>query len=362
MEPIRVLHVFHSMHNGGVEHFVMNYYRHIDRSKVQFDFLLSVDEDGFFDEEIKALGGRIFHAYPFKKNPVKNFLSISKIIKENNFDIIHRHTGSAVAYFDLWAAKFGGADRLILHSHNNQAGKNLLHSVFKKFFSLKCNRLACSVDAGKFTFGDKKSFIVVSNSIECEKFEFNEEFRQEKRESLSLKDEFLIGHIGRFEDQKNHKYIIDIFDEYLKINPNSRLALIGVGRHFEEIQNKSKQLGIYDKIFFLGARNDAYKYYSAFDAFLLPSLYEGLGIVLVEAQCNGLPCLISKDVIPEEVDFNLGLVKRESINDAACVWAQRLDTCRERKDSKEAIGAISEKGFNISTNAEWLCEYYKNLM
>ena len=123
---IRVLHVFYEMSNGGIEHFVMNYYRHIDRSKVQFDFLVSVERSGPFDEEIKALGGKVHHAYPLKKNPLKNFFDIARIVRENGYSIVHRHTGSAFGYYELWAAKRGGAKRLILHAHNNSAGNLLL--------------------------------------------------------------------------------------------------------------------------------------------------------------------------------------------------------------------------------------------
>ena len=202
---IRVLHVFYKMGNGGIEHFVMNLYRHINREKIQFDFLTSVNEEGYFDDEIKKLGGKLYHAYPLKKNPIKNYRSIAKIVSENNYQIIHRHTGSAFGYYELRAAKKGGAQNLILHSHSCGAGKKIIHKALKKTIKIPCIKLACSLEAGQFLFGEEAHFTVIKNGIDCEQYRFNETLRRNVRNKLKIENKFVVGHIGRFSDEKNHK-------------------------------------------------------------------------------------------------------------------------------------------------------------
>ena len=212
---VRVLHIFHNMGNGGIEHFVMDFYRHINRNKVQFDFLTSVDEEGYFDDEINSLGGRLYRAYPLKKNPIKNYFDIVRIVRDNQYDIVHRHTGSAFGYFDLRAARRGGAKHLILHSHNPQPGKPILHFICKKLLRIDCIPFACSREAGEFLFGKDVDVKVINNAIDCDKYKFDATVRTQVREELGLSNSFVVGHIGRFEDQKNHKKLIEIFYEIL---------------------------------------------------------------------------------------------------------------------------------------------------
>ena len=244
------------MANGGVEHFVMNFYRNIDRSEVQFDFLTSVESDGYFDEEIRALGGKLYRAYPLKKNPIRNYFDIAHIVQKNHYDIVHRHTGSAFGYFDLRAARHGGAKHLILHSHNPQAGKPILHSVFDMFLKFDCIKFACSREAGEFLFGTGAEFEVMNNAIDCDKFEFDSAIRAQVREELGIADSFVMGHIGRFEMQKNHEKLLEIFYEILQKRPNSCLVCVGVGSLMDNRKEQAKRMGIYDKVRFLGSRND----------------------------------------------------------------------------------------------------------
>lgn len=179
---VRVLHIFHNMGNGGIENFVMNYYRAIDRDKIQFDFLTSVEEEGYFDEEIKKMGGHIYHAYPKKKNPIKNYFSIAKVVRDKGYKIVHRHTGSAISNIDLLAAKHGGAEILISHSHATQAGKKWLHYLARIIFRVKTEEFACSKEAGRWLFGENDAengkVQIIKNAINAEKYSYNSELRK----------------------------------------------------------------------------------------------------------------------------------------------------------------------------------------
>lgn len=356
---IRVLHVFHEMSNGGIEHFVMDYYRNIDRSCIQFDFLVSVDTEGYFDAEIKKLGGKIYHAYPFKKNPIKNFFDIAKIVKENNYQIIHRHTGSAFGYFDLKAAKFGGAKGLIMHSHNNQAGNMLAHNIANIFLKVPCHKLACSKEAGEWLFGKDAKFSIVNNAINGQAYEFDSVERIKYRKVYGLSDSFVIGHVGRFEEQKNHHFLLQIFQAILNIKNNAVLVLVGDGSLMSEIKSEAKSKGIINNIIFMGSQQETSKLYNLFDVFVLPSKYEGFGITLLEAQTNGLCCFASAKVVPQTVNIT-GNVKYISLEEAPEKWADEIVCSCARKNV--SLNHIRQAGFDISENAKRLLEYYKSLI
>ena len=356
---IRVLHVFHEMSNGGIEHFVMDYYRNIDRSCIQFDFLVSVDADGYFDEEIKKLGGKIYHAYPFKKNPIKNFCDIAKIVKENNYQIIHRHTGSAFGYFDLKAAKFGGAMCLIMHSHNNQAGNMIVHRIANIFLKVPCHKLACSKEAGEWLFGKNAKFSIVNNAINSQAYEFNDSERQKYRKIYGLSDRFVVGHVGRLEEQKNHRFLLQIFKSILDIKNNAVLVLVGDGSLMAEIKSEAKSKGIINNIIFMGSQQETSNLYNMFDVFVLPSKYEGFGITLLEAQTNGLCCFASSKVVPQTVNIT-GNVKYISLEEEPKKWAEEILSFCDRKDV--TLDIIRQAGFDISENAKQLSDYYKSLI
>ena len=359
---IRVLHIFHEMSNGGIEHFVMDYYRHIDREKVQFDFLVSVDEEGDFDDEIRLLGGKIHRAYPLKKNPIKNYLDIARIVKENSYDIVHRHTGSAFAKYDLLAAKHGGAEHLILHSHNNQAGNNILHYISNMIFHIDCEKLACSREAGEWLFGKKSDFEIISNAIECERFKYNEDERKKIRAELGIENKFVVGHVGRFEVQKNHHQMLKIFKDLLSQRPDSVLICIGDGSLHDEIVEEAKNLDIYKFIKFLGNRSDISSLMQGFDCFILPSLYEGFPFVLVEAQTSGLHCIVS-NCVPKECDItgNIDFVSLDSSSNMS--WIKTiLNESKNTLKREKYFQIMKDNGFDINENAKKLCKYYQNLM
>lgn len=357
---IRVLHIFHEMANGGIEHFVMDYYRHIDRSRVQFDFLVSVESEGCFDQEIKALGGIVHHAYPLKKNPIRNYFDIARIVRENNYDVVHRHTGSSFGYFDLRAARRGGAKHLILHSHNNQAGNQLVHKLSDALLRLPCEKLACSVEAGQWLFGASREFTVINNAIDCNKFRFQSEIRKRIRSELQLEDKFVVGHVGRFEDQKNHVRMLHMFKDVLVRNENSVLILIGIGALQEECKQLAAKLGIGDQVIFLGVRADVNELMQAFDVFLLPSLYEGFPFVLVEAQASGLACVASTNVPSEcNVTGNVHFIGLEKANSE---WTDTILMYRDEINDRSGYAdKMKVQGYDIYQNAAELCAYYESL-
>lgn len=355
---IRVLHVFNIMGNGGIEHFVMDRYRMIDRTRVQFDFLITSSEPGYFDEEINELGGKVFHTYSLSKNPLRTFLDIKKIVKTNGYSIVHRHTGNAIGYFDLRAARCGGAKYLIIHSHNTNAKRKTIHKLAKVFLSFDCIRFACSEAAGRWLFGNK-DFRVIPNAIDVEKYCFSLESREKIREKYNLNDLFVVGHVGRMDYQKNHSFLIDIFYELQKRIPDSKLICVGDGHLRKCIADKVNSLGLTEKVVFTGSIDNVNEVMNAFDVFCLPSKYEGLGITLIEAQTNGLHCITSKDMVPSETDIT-GLLEYISLKKDAEEWAAAIIKTDRSRDLS-SIQRVIEAGYNLSDSVKLLQSFYEGL-
>lgn len=365
--PIRVAHIIGKWLGGGVESVVMNYYRHIDRTKIQFDFLCDEDSTNIPYEEIEQLGGRVILIPPYQK-VFKYQKELIRIFKENNYKIVHSHINT-LSVFPLRAAKKAGVKVRIAHSHSTtnkkEWKKNLLKQILRPFSKVYAtDYMCCSELAGRWLFGDKAydsgKVYLLNNAIDLDKFKYNESLRKEKRKELGISDDTLvIGHIGRFVAQKNHDYLIDIFNEVLKKNNNSILLLVGQGPLMEEIKNKVKELKLNDSVRFLGQRNDVNELYQAFDVFCLPSLYEGLPVVGVEAQASGLLCILSNAMTKETKV--LDITKFISLNNTPKDWADSiLDDVKKYKridTSKE----MTSKNFNIKEEAKKLEKYYLNL-
>lgn len=303
---IRILQCVNDMHRAGLETMLMNYYQNIDRTKIQFDFLTHRPYRSDYDDEIESLGGKIYYAprlYP--QNYPAYFRWMKKFFKDHpEYKIVHSHIDT-MSYLPLLAAKKAGVPIRIAHSHNTSLDKDFKY-LLKQYFRLRINsvcthRLACGEEAGKFLFGNRE-FKVIPNAIDAEKFYFNEELRCKKRKELGLEDKFVVGHVGRLSYQKNHKFLIEIFNELLKKEPDSILLLVGVGEKEEELKRQVKSLNIEDKVNFLGNRSDVNELYQAMDVFVMPSFFEGIPVVGVEAQFANLPCIFS-DKVPEEVKF-----------------------------------------------------------
>lgn len=366
MEPIRVLHENAVMDMGGIESFLMNVYRNIDREKVQFDFMVHRSKDAYFDKEIEELGGRIYKCSPF--NPLKHFKymgDINRVLSEHNdYKIIHAH--SELNMWSLKAAKKHKIPVRISHSHSTREIKDLKW-IFMEYekLSLKnqcTNLFACSKPAAKWLYGERaveeNKVTYIKNGIKVEDFKFDIDIRKRVKKELKLEDSFVIGHVGRFMKEKNHKFMLEIFKELKKLKNNAVLVLVGEGELEEEIKQKAKDMGIYKDIRFLGVRNDVKYLMQAMDVFLFPSFYEGLGIVLIEAQALGLISVVSEN-IPEEA-FITDLVHKISLKNSADYWAKKIiDIYLE--NSKKRIGRqkdIINAGYDIVRTAKFLEDFY----
>ena len=304
---IRILQCVNDMHRAGLETMLMNYYRNIDREKIQFDFLTHRPERSDYDDEIESLGGKIYYAprlypqnYPAYFSYMKDFFK-----KHPEYQIMHSHIDS-MSYLPLLAGKKAGVPVRIAHSHNTSIDKDFKYPL-KQYFRFRITSaanhyLACGEEAGKYLFGNKE-FKVIPNAVDASKFYFNESVRQNKRKELGYTKEFVVGHVGRISYQKNHKFLIEVFNELQKLETNAVLMLVGVGEKEPEIREQVKRLKLEEKVRFLGNRSDVNELYQAMDVFVLPSLFEGIPVVGIEAQFADLPCIFS-DKIPKEVCFS----------------------------------------------------------
>ena len=359
-ESIRILHIVTYMGRGGLESMLMNYYRHIDRSKVQFDFLVHRDFKADYDDEILSLGGNIHHIsrlVPWSgayKKELKNFF-----LAHPEYKIVHVHQDclSSVA---LKCAKECGIPVRIAHSHNSNQDKNIKYLI-KLFYMRKIpyyttNYFSCGKEAGDWMFRGK-SYQILHNAIDSDSYKYNPIIANKIKSELGLENKLVLGHVGRFRAQKNHAFLIDVFHEVKKIEPNSALLLVGDGELQEEIQQKVNSLGLSKDVIFMGSRSDVNQLMQAMDIFVFPSLYEGLPLTMVEAQASGLPCLISNN-IPDECILVQDLVKKKNITDSAADWANII--CSISLNRKQYLQAITKAGYNIKYEAEKLQDFYLN--
>lgn len=360
--PVKVLHVIGVMNRGGAETMIMNLYRNIDRTKIQFDFVENTGQTGIFEKEITELGGRIFHCPHFNG---KNVLKYRKWwdaffdTHQDEYIFVHGHIGSTAAIYLASAKKHG--IKTIAHSHNKY-GKVTLNQTVYKLMSYPTRYIAdylfaCSEEAGISRYGNKHSFVVLNNAIDTKRFSYNNEKKRGLRNYLKIDVSVIVyGHIGRFENQKNHAFLLDIFQQIINKQENSVLVMIGDGINKDKIRNKAEELGITEHIRFLGVREDVYDLLNCIDVLVFPSLFEGLPVTLVEAQSSGLRCLIS-DVISDEAVLVPELVTKLSLEKSACEWADKaieLSHYERRSYCKE----VTEAGFDIQQNADWLQEFY----
>lgn len=368
-----VLHVIAGMNRGGAETLLMNIFRNIDRSKYRFFFLVHNEEEGIFDKEILELGGVIFRVENPKKNLRNYKKELNKILINEKIDVIHSHMYSFSGII-LNVAKKVGTPVRIAHSHNTQDGysTNLKRIVYRNLTKRLINKnatdlLGCSRDACYSLFGktpDNDSRVkVIKNGIDISLYKSLKKVESKRNIINELKlseNATIIGHVGSFTRQKNHTKIIEIFQEYLNINNDAYLVLVGDGPLKNEIENETLNRGLSDKVFFLGIRNDIPNLMSGFDLFLFPSLFEGLGIVLIEAQAAGTICLVS-DNIPKEADLNIGLLNTMNIDDYPIEWANKIDLVLNNKvelDKGSVIGALSNEGYNIQSTIKELTSIY----
>ena len=366
-EPIRIAHIVGKWLGGGVEAVIMNYYRHINHDKIQFDFICDNDSTNIPYEEIEKMGGKVLLIPPYQ-DVVKYHKELKKVLQDGNYRVVHSHINT-LSVFSLCAAKCAGVPVRIAHSHSTtnkkEKKKNLMKQVLRPFSKVfATDYMCCSELAGRWLFGDKEynkeNVYLLNNAIDLEKFKYDESLKKKKRKELGIKNSTLvIGHIGRFVAQKNHDFLIDIFNEIHKQNADSILLLAGQGPLVENIKNKVKELQLEDNVKFLGQRRDANELYQAFDVFLLPSLYEGLPVVGVEAQAAGLLSYLSDDMTKETKV--LDITKFMSLNNTPEEWASNILNDINKYKRIDTSQEMTAKSFNIKEEAKKLEEYYLKL-
>lgn len=340
-EPIRVLHMFGALNPGGVETFVMNLYRCIDREKVQFDFALTQGKKSFFDEEALSLGARLFY-YDTNKSMKWN---LEKILRDHpDYAAVHCHlyfyAGAALQIADKYQIPVR-----IAHAHNTSFGQ--VYTLKRRAYEWLMRKLilkhathmfGCSTDACEFVFGDgimnDPRCRVVYNGFDVEAYRFDPEKRAAIREQYGIRaDQLVVGHVGRFEEQKNHTQMVEQFAAIHKKAPDTKFLMVGRGSLMDAIKEKCAKLGILEHCVFAGAQKDTPSYYSAMDVFLFPSLYEGLGSVLIEAQANGLHVITSKTVVPWDIDVT-GHASFVPLEASADEWADAVLSVKRETDGE----------------------------
>lgn len=361
-EPVRVLHVLQRMEAAGVQTLLMSIYRNIDRSKVQFDFLVHYEERQFFDEEIEKLGGRVYKLSVREDHDMlKYFRDLRRFFKEHpEYKVVHAHM-PVLGYFYLLEAKRSGVPVRIAHAHTNQHFRNLkgqIARLMKCLYSVNAtDYFACSESAGKYFFGEKRKYVVVKNAIMTERFVYDEQTRSKIRKELGVENKFVVGHAGRFAEHKNHAFLVEVFAEIAKIRPESELLLVGGGELRSKIEQRVHELGLDDKVQFLGVRQDINELYQAMDVFVFPSIFEGLGIVNIEAQASGVLTICS-DAVPVEANIS-PVFSSIPLTKSAAEWAQIIVEKYENREARKDMSQyVKDAGYDIKDVAQRMQDFY----
>ena len=365
-QPIRILHLFTILNRGGAETNVMNYYRKLDKTKFQFDFVVHREENGAYEEEILELGGRIFRFSPIHPFRLKKYKQqIQTFFQEHQYSIIHGQC-SELGYFFYKEAYKRGVPVIIAHAHNANPkfdlkliGRLILKKMMLKYVN---TYFSCSYEASVWFFGKKNisKVFTMTNAIQSDIFRYSKASDNSFRDKMKIKDSKNIVHIGRFCEQKNHNFIIDVFYCLNKKDEHYKLFLIGEGELKELIQKKVCEMGMSEKVFFLGLRDDVNQLLQAMDVFLFPSLFEGLGIAFIEAQASGVKCVIS-DEIPKEAILIPENVSVISLKKSAQRWADTIHLL-ELSEKRDVSSLIQEKGYDIDSNVRILEDKYTALL
>lgn len=384
-EAVRVLHVLGNTNLGGAESRIMDLYRHTDRNRVQFDFLVHSGEEGFYEKEIRELGGRIFRVPRFR---IYNYFSYRKALKEffqehHEFALVQGHMTSTAAIY-LPIAKKAGVKKTAAHARSAGVDKGLKGTMtrfLRRNLADKADYLfTCSELAGISVYGEKAvqegKTIFIPNAIDCAGFTFDPEKRKKMREELGLTDAIIIGHVGRFHYAKNHEYLLRVFAELCRMSAGAgdstaetgadqkyHLILLGEGPLMEDTRKLAEELGVVDRVHFLGNHKNIADYYQAMDYFVYPSRYEGMPGTIVEAQASGLPCLMSDTICREVIATEL--VETMSIEKEPKVWAEvlqrRMDALVSKQENREKYAAkMAAAGFDVQAQAERMMRFYES--
>ena len=365
---IRILHSVSNMDRAGIETMLMNYYRHIDRSKIQFDFLCNKKKPGAYDDEIKRMGGRIYHTPGLNPAKYPSYLKcMKKIFEENSeYKIVEAHNG-ALGVFALHAAKVNHIPVRIFHAHGASITRDWklpIKLVCKALLPSNMNQhFSCGIEAARCYFGEKvverNDYELIPNAIEVNRFVFDPTIRNRIRHDNHLENKHVVGHVGRFMSQKNHTFLLDVFAEVSKRDSLAHLVLLGDGELMDAMKEKASNLGIKDRVTFVGNVGNANEWYQAFDCFVLPSVWEGLPVVGVEAQAADLPCIFSSAVTRE-----IGLSERAkfiSLTEEISTWAAEICNALKQSVRNDNTKLITEHHYNIEIEAKKLQERYLQL-
>lgn len=371
-EPtIRVLHITEMLSAAGIESFIMNMYRHIDRSKVQFDFMVLRNQKEFYDDEIEKLGGRKYYVHSNISNTWLRILDeanqIERFLKHHHYDIVHIHYTTPLRAPYLRAAKKAGVGTRIYHAHSAAvSGKSKLKMAIYKYYRSRITKwgtewFACSKAAAEWIYPE--NFIgkvkVIYNGIDIDRFRYDTNRRNSTRKSLGIQDEFILIHTGRFIDQKNQSFVLDIFYELKKKCKTAKLIFLGDGCQLQNIKEKANRLKLSDDIRFLGVKGNVEDFLCAADCYVMPSLYEGLPVAAVEAECSGLPTVLS-DNITREVQL-IDNVSFVSLKESVGVWCDQV--LRYRNESRKDEGEnVMKGGYDVKDVAKKLQNYYENVI
>ncbi len=357
----RILCVLGKMKSGGVESIMLSYYRCLDKTKYQYDFIYEDGSTDEFPKDVLEMGARAFKV-PSVGSLFAYIKAIRKIIKSEGYNIVHANVNT-LSLFSLFAAWSCGVKYRILHNHTTSSPiekkRTFLKKILRPFNLMFANkRCACSELAARWMYGNKAvdsgKVTIFRNGVDVDKFKFSNEYREEIRNEFNLENKKVIGHIGRFMTQKNHFFLIDLFEKYAHTCENAVLLLVGGGELLERVRSYVCEKGLSDKVVFAGVRRDVHKFYSAFDVFVLPSLYEGLPVVGMEACASGVPVLLSEEITRECAITDT--VSFLPIKDPS-VWADALLSIKE--GSRESASNQMKNGpYNIHNCVKVLENYY----
>lgn len=357
------MEVLYSLPNGlkmdGITSITLNYWENIKNKNIHIDFVAPFAIDNI-REQIEITDSKIYFIQERKKHPIRYMRKLSKLIKENKYDIIHANGSSAMMALEMLAAKKAGCKIRIAHSHNTKTNYPIIDKLLRPiFYKTYTHAFACGEEAGKWLFG-KRKFEIINNGRSIQKFQYNKETRKKIREKYNLQNQIVLGHVGTFNYQKNHEYLIDVFSELIKNSDKKyKLILIGDGKYKCEIEEKVKELNIQDDVIFVGKTNEVQNWLQAMDIMIFPSRFEGFPAVLVEWQIAGLPCIIS-DKITDKVKLT-ELVQFESIEKSPKEWVNKIKNIiieDREKNRAEILEQIKESGFDIQENAKELERKY----
>lgn len=363
-KKVKILVITPSMNKaGGIEKFYMNYYKKMS-SSFSFDFITHENDSIEYKKIIDKKNDKL---YIFPKLGLKNILTFHKKIKNffyehHDYDIVHCHMANAACFYFREAKKYGIKVR-ILHGHLTKYADIFSHSI-RNFFLVKLGKIysthsmACGIEAGKFLFG-RKNFVVMNNSIELKKFDYNKTFRKEIRDKYKIADDdIIIGHVGRLAPVKNQKFLIKLLAVLIAKNKNYKLMIIGSGDLKNDLFAYAKELGVINKTIFVDSTDEVYKYYQAFDLFALPSFSEGLPVVGIEAQVSGLPCLMSDNITKEvQITDQAIYLSISNINN----WVEEILKIK-KLDRKSNMALLSESVYNLENEVKKLEKYYLEII